>query len=124
MKKTLPPTLCYPVEHTLRVIGGQWKVLVLYHLLAGTKRFNELHRLLQGVTHRTLTKQLREMEADGVVHRKIYAQVPPKVEYSLTSLGRSLEPVLLAMHGWGERAGKRAAAIRRPLDRSSEFEGG
>jgi DNA-binding HxlR family transcriptional regulator len=91
-----------PVETTLDVIGGRWKVLVLHYLLDGAVRFNDLHRKLEGISHRTLTKQLRELEAAGIVHRKIYLQVPPKVEYSLTALGRTLEPVLLAMHEWGE----------------------
>jgi len=75
---------------------------MLHYLLDGTMRFNDLHRKLDGISHRTLTKQLRELEAAGIVHRKIYLQVPPKVEYSLTALGRTLEPVLLAMHEWGE----------------------
>lgn len=92
-----------PVETTLAVIGGLWKVLILRELMRGTKRFSELHRALHGVTHRTLTQQLRELEAHGVVHRKVYRQVPPKVEYSLTSCGESLKPVLDAMHRWGER---------------------
>ena len=91
------------VESTLRVIGGQWKVLVLYHLLEGTKRFSELTRLLQGVSARTLSKQLRELEADGIVNRRVYPQIPPKVEYSLTASGRKLKPVLMAMHKWGEQ---------------------
>lgn len=96
-------TVSCPVETTLAVIGGLWKVLILRELLSGTKRFSELHRALQGVTHRTLTQQLRELEAHGVVHRKVYRQVPPKVEYSLTPCGESLKPVLDAMHRWGER---------------------
>lgn len=91
-----------PVEATLGVIGGRWKVLALHHLLDGTKRFSELNRELDGISHRTLTKQLRELEAHGVVHRTVYREIPPKVEYSLTPLGKSLEPVLLAMHAWGE----------------------
>jgi DNA-binding HxlR family transcriptional regulator len=90
------------VETTLRVVGGRWKVLVLYHLLEGTKRFGELTRALKGVSARTLSKQLRELEADGVVSRRVYPQIPPKVEYSLTPLGRKLRPVLNAMHVWGE----------------------
>jgi DNA-binding HxlR family transcriptional regulator len=90
-----------PVEDTLRVIGGLWKVLVIYHLLKGTRRFNELRRLLGNISHRTLTKQLRELERDGIVKRKVFPVIPPRVEYSLTSLGRRLEPVLLAMDGWG-----------------------
>lgn len=91
------------VETTLAIIGGLWKVLILRELLGGTKRFNELHRALTGVTHRTLTQQLRELEAHSVLRRKVYRQVPPKVEYSLTPLGESLKPVLEAMHHWGER---------------------
>ncbi len=91
------------VETTLAIIGGKWKVLVIYYLREGTKRFNELHRLLSGISHRTLVKQLRELERDGIVSRKIYQQIPPKVEYSLTRTGRDLEPVLLGMHSWGEK---------------------
>lgn len=91
-----------PVEVTLDVIGGKWKCLILHHLLDGTKRFNELKKLIPAVTQRMLTSQLRELEKDGVVHREVYAQVPPKVEYSLTDRGRSLEPVLWAMHDWGK----------------------
>src|SRR5438552_2036961 len=95
------------VETTLAVIGGRWKVLVLQQLFVGVKRFNELHRALGGITHKTLTQQLREMEADGIISRKVYAQIPPKVEYSLTPLGKTLKPVLAAMHKWAERHGDR-----------------
>ncbi|MGB3510034.1 MAG: helix-turn-helix domain-containing protein [Microcoleaceae cyanobacterium] len=90
-----------PVEMTLKVIGGRWKVLILKELFDGVKRFNQLYRSLGGVTQKMLTQQLREMEADGIVHREIYLQVPPKVEYSLTSLGKSLKPILNEMHEWG-----------------------
>ena len=90
-----------PAEITLKVIGGRWKVLIIKELFNGVKRFNELHRSLQGVTHKMLTQQLREMETDGIVHRKIYLQAPPKVEYSLTSLGKSLKPMINEMHKWG-----------------------
>lgn len=91
------------VEATLDVIGGRWKGVILFHLLDGTKRFNQLQRLLQGCTQRMLTLQLRELERDGVVQRTVYAEVPPKVEYSLTEFGRSLEPILLLMREWGDR---------------------
>lgn len=89
------------VEATLNVIGGRWKVLILRELLEGVKRFNQLHRSLHGITQKMLTQQLREMEEDGLVHREVYLQVPPKVEYSLTPLGQSLQPILDVMHHWG-----------------------
>jgi len=91
------------VETTLALIGGRWKVLVLQQLFTGVKRFND--RALAGITHKTLTQQLREMEADGIISRKVYPQIPPKVEYSLTPLGRTLKPVLTAMHNWAARHG-------------------
>jgi DNA-binding HxlR family transcriptional regulator len=90
-----------PVEITLGAIGGQWKVMVLHHLLEGDKRFGELSRALNGISARTLTKQLRELEGDGIIHREVHQQIPPKVEYSLTSIGRKLKPLLFAMHDWG-----------------------
>lgn len=90
-----------PVETTLRIVGGRWKVLVLHELLDGVHRFNELDRKLTGISNRTLTRQLRELEADGVIHRKVYREVPPRVEYRLTPLGKTLKPILLAMHEWG-----------------------
>jgi DNA-binding HxlR family transcriptional regulator len=94
-----------PAEITLRVIGGRWKILILWHLFQAVKRFSELHRELAGVTQKMLTEQLREMERDGIIHREVYPQVPPKVEYSLTPLGESLHPVVDAMCRWGlERA--------------------
>ncbi len=90
-----------PVETTLAVIGGRWKVLIIRELFPGVKRFGELHRALQGITQKMLTQQLREMEQDGLVHRQVYLQVPPKVEYSLTPLGETLKPILNSMHEWG-----------------------
>ncbi|MEE0510396.1 MAG: helix-turn-helix domain-containing protein [Peptococcaceae bacterium] len=90
-----------PVETTLTLIGNKWKVLILRDLLSGTKRFNELKRSLNGVSQKVLTAQLRAMEADGLVHREVFAEVPPRVEYSLTELGRSLKPILDAMVEWG-----------------------
>lgn len=90
-----------PVEATLDVIGGKWKGVILYHLMNKVMRFSELRRLLPSVTQRVLTKQLRELEKAGLVHREVYPEVPPKVEYSLTVLGKSLSPIVRAMHSWG-----------------------
>lgn len=100
--KTLCNTEGCPVETTLAVIGGKWKGVLLYHLLDGTKRFNEFRRICPHITQRMLTLQLRELEADGVIHRKVYQQVPPKVEYSLTDFGKTLQPIILLMKEWGE----------------------
>jgi len=88
-----------------RYLTVSWKrkMLILYYLHGETRRFNELQRLLAGVTQRMLTLQLRELEHDGIVHREVYPQVPPKVEYSLTAFGRTLMPVIEAMHRWGEQ---------------------
>lgn len=91
-----------PVETTLMLIGDKWKVLILRDLMTGTKRFSELKRSLGSVSQKVLTAQLRDMEAKGLVHRQVYAEVPPRVEYSLTDLGRSLNPILDAMRRWGE----------------------
>jgi DNA-binding HxlR family transcriptional regulator len=90
------------VERTMSLIDGKWKIIVLYKLLRGTLRFNELRRLIPSITQRMLTHQLRELEADGLVVRTVYAQVPPRVEYTLSVRGRSLEPVLMAMKDWGD----------------------
>lgn len=94
------------METTLSVIGGQWKVLVIHHLLDGTKRFGELTRLLRGISARTLTRQLRELADSGVIERYVHQQIPPRVDYSLTPLGRKLAPILYAMHDWGEEVEK------------------
>lgn len=90
-----------PVETTLALIGDKWKVLILRELLEGTRRFGELQRGIGGVSQKVLTAQLRAMESDGLVHREVFAEVPPRVEYSLTDLGRSLSPVLEALRVWG-----------------------
>lgn len=92
-----------PVEATLAIVGGKWKPLIIYHLLDGTVRFGELRRKIPNATQQMLTLQLRDLERDGVIHREVYRQVPPKVEYSLTPLGRSLEPMLTHMSAWGLR---------------------
>ncbi|MBN2984673.1 MULTISPECIES: winged helix-turn-helix transcriptional regulator [Cohnella] len=91
-----------PVEYTLDVIGGKWKGVLLYHLIEGAKRFSELRKICPAITQRMLTLQLRELEEDGIVHREVYKQVPPKVEYSLTEFGRTLVPIILLMKKWGE----------------------
>ena len=90
-----------PVEATLEVIGGKWKGIILYHLLSKTMRFNELRRLMPEITQRMLTRQLRELEADNLISRKVYAEVPPKVEYSMTKYGRTLAPIIHALKEWG-----------------------
>lgn len=90
------------VEATVSLIGGKWKGVVLHHLLDGTLRFGELRRRVPGVTPRMLTNQLRELEEDGLIERVVYPQVPPKVEYSLSPLGRSMAPLLQALQTWGE----------------------
>ena len=91
-----------PVETTLTLIGDKWKVLILRDLLTGTKRFGELKKSIGSVSQKVLTAQLRDMEASGLVNRQVYAEVPPRVEYSLTELGLSLKPILDSMQNWGE----------------------
>lgn len=91
-----------PVETTLTLIGDKWKVLILRDLLTGTKRFGELKKSVGNVSQKVLTAQLRDMEESGLLTRKVYAEVPPRVEYSLTELGYSLHPILDAMRDWGE----------------------
>lgn len=91
-----------PVETTLMLIGDKWKVLILRDLMNGTMRFGELKKSIGSVSQKVLTAQLRDMEAKGLVNRKVYAEVPPRVEYSLTELGQSLKPILDAMWNWGE----------------------
>ncbi|MCI0337149.1 MAG: helix-turn-helix transcriptional regulator [Acidobacteria bacterium] len=90
-----------PAETTLKVIGGRWKIPVLYHLFQGVKRFSELQHAIDGISQKVLTQQLREMERAGIIHREVYPQVPPKVEYSLTPLGETLKPVIEELCKWG-----------------------
>ena len=90
-----------PVEATLELIGGKYKSLILWHLADGTLRFSQLRREITGITPKMLTQQLRELEAHALIHREVFPIVPPKVEYSLTELGKSLMPLLVAMRDWG-----------------------
>jgi DNA-binding HxlR family transcriptional regulator len=90
-----------PIELTLNVIGGKWKFLIIKELMDGPKRFAQLQKSIKGITQRMLTKQLRELERDGIVNRILYPQVPPKVEYTLTPVGKELKSVLSSLHNWG-----------------------
>lgn len=106
------------VARTVDLIGGKWKAVILFYLIDGTLRFNELRRRIPGITQRMLTLQLRELEADGFVLRTVYPVVPPHVEYALTPFGRTLEPVLRAMREWGtrhKRKTERALAEREAI---------
>ena len=98
MAKELPAC---PVEVTLMLISDRWKVLILRDLLSGTKRFGELKKSIGSISQKVLTSNLRSMEEDGLLTRKVYAEVPPRVEYTLTELGKSLRPILCAMQQWG-----------------------
>ncbi|HIU63483.1 MAG TPA: helix-turn-helix transcriptional regulator [Candidatus Avacidaminococcus intestinavium] len=90
-----------PVETTLNILSGKWKGIIMYHLLSGKKRFSELKKLIPAISFRTLTLQLRQLEKDGVVSRTVYAEVPPRVEYALTSLGETMRPIINSMYEWG-----------------------
>jgi DNA-binding HxlR family transcriptional regulator len=100
-----------PVEAAVDVFGGKWKALILWWLQERTWRFAELRRQIPDITEKMLTQQLRELEADGIVHRRVYPTVPPKVEYSLTDYGRSLKRALRALCDWGEQHMKRIGAV-------------
>ena len=118
MRRTAGRTGC-AVEATLSVIGGVWKPVLLFHLLSGTLRFNALCRLTPSATPRMITLQLRELEADGVVRRTVYSEVPPKVEYDLTDLGRTLEPIMVGMREWGSVFATGAAPMRAETARAA-----
>ncbi|HTG00128.1 MAG TPA: helix-turn-helix domain-containing protein [Nitrospirota bacterium] len=92
-----------PVETTIALLGSKWKLLILRELFKGTRRFGELSRGVPGISQKMLTQQLRQMEEDNLVSRKVYPEVPPRVEYSLTTVGESLKPILDAMHKWGTK---------------------
>lgn len=100
------------VTKTMDVIGGKWKSVALYYMLAQTRRFNELKRLMPSITQRMLTLQLRELERDGLITRTIYPEVPPRVEYALTDLGRTLQPILELLCSWGGQYAERVFEIR------------
>jgi DNA-binding HxlR family transcriptional regulator len=102
----LPPC---PVETALTLMGDRWKILIVRDLLTGTKRFGELKKSLDGISQKVLTQHLRIMEENGLLHREVFAEVPPRVEYSLTDLGRSLKPIHDAMWQWGEEYKKKGA---------------
>jgi len=108
-----------PVAATLEVVGGKWKPLILYHLREGSMRFSELRRVVPQATQKMLTQQLRDLERDGIINRKVYAVVPPKVDYSLTVYGQTLKPLLGLMCDWGAKHRVRAAgrSRRTPPDR-------
>lgn len=96
-------TFTCPVDLTLSMIAGKWKILIIWHLKSGELRYGQLKKTLDGINHKMLTQQLRELEVDGIIHRKVYEVVPPKVEYSLTDRGQSLLPVLEAMQLFGKQ---------------------
>ena len=116
MKEVMKRLPELPAERALKVIGGRWKVVILYHLFDGPKRLFELKRLAPNVSQKVLVQQLREMEEHGLVHREIFRQVPPRVDYSATQLGLSLEPVIMSLCDWG----RRHAAELNELDRLAE----
>lgn len=95
-------TNCSSVKTTLAALGGKWKPIILHYLYTDTMRFSELKKEISGITQKMLTQQLRELENDGIIKRKVYPQVPPKVEYSVTDYGKTLKPVLKAMSEWGK----------------------
>ncbi len=112
-------TVQCPVDTTLKMIGGKYKALILWHLLENTLRFGELRKLIPNATPKMLTQQLRELEANGMILRKVYPVVPPKVEYSMTELGQSIRPILFGMYDWGAEYMKKSGqpiccSMRRP----------
>ncbi len=109
VKKT--PYVC-PVEVTVDIIGGKWKAVILFHLLDGKKRFGELKKLYPSISQRILTLQLRQLEHDQIVKREVYAEVPPRVEYSLTEFGESLAPLILELKAWGKKYEEKVLHIK------------
>jgi DNA-binding HxlR family transcriptional regulator len=109
-----------PIRTTLDVIDSKWKPLILFYLTDGPKRFSDLKRSIPDVTQKMLTDRLRELEKDGIVHREVYPQVPPKVEYSLTAYGKTLKPVLKAMCAWGTKHSRQRQTRNRKDERDIE----
>lgn len=107
-----------PVKLAIDIIGGKWKSVILWHLIHKTLRFSQLQRRLTGITQKMLTQQLRELERDGIIHRQVYPEVPPRVEYSLTDEGKTLEPVIRQMMEWGKEY-----RLRHPLDKTETLAG-
>lgn len=99
-----------PVATTVQLIGNKWKLLIIRNLLVRPWRFNELHKNLDGISQKVLTDSLRQMEADGIITRTVYAEVPPRVEYALSELGESMRPILMSMQAWGSRYKESMAA--------------
>lgn len=121
MESVKPEPAC-DVGTTLSIIGGKWKILIIYHLLENTlpMRFSALRRSLTNITEKMLTAQLRELETDGIIKREIYPVIPPRVEYQLTSLGQSLQPVLASMQQWGASLGQTSQSNQPPETPSIE----
>ncbi|WP_426753759.1 winged helix-turn-helix transcriptional regulator [Myxococcus sp. Y35] len=115
--KQLPPI---PAERAIKVIGGRWKVVILYHLFEGPKRLSELRRLAPRASQKVLVQQLREMEEHGIVHREVFAQVPPRVEYTATKLGLSLKPIIGALCEWGRHHEEELNALDRAEAREQQ----
>ncbi len=111
-----------PVEAALEAISGKWKGVILYHLQEDTWRFNELRKLIPDITQRMLTKQLRELEADKIIKRKIYPEIPPKVEYSMTDFGLTLKPVIKSLQEWGMKYIERLENIRSDIKSNEAVE--
>ena len=107
MKKYTKKVIHSPIESTLRVIGSKWAVLIIRELMEGTRRFSELEKSLTGISPRTLSLRLASMEESGIVERKVFPEVPPRVEYKLSTLGKTLEPVLKTMNNWGATFAKK-----------------
>lgn len=103
MTHRLSDELICPVYRLQNIIGGKWKIIILYQLSTQTRRFNELQRSIPGISKGILTQQLRELEADHMIHREVYKEVPPKVEYSLTTLAQSFTPIIQSMDEWGRK---------------------